>query len=181
MNNLYAQNIAKAIITVYTIGTLTAPQVKLDPIEKPYYVYDDTRQNSANSFTSTLSNLLVPEKSMDVKKCINLATLDSIAQLEEDWDGYNATPFSERSIRYFKSVVENLNKQPTITPAADNSIVLEYSAKDDSVLFYNVSIEKTEKVYIPQGNIEEIENCVIPRDEDLAEAINNDVEIINGL
>ena len=62
---------------------------------------------------------------------MNLEKLNRIADLEEGWDLYKATSFSNSLIEFCRNMLLKLNRQPEIFPTANNSIQFEFENNDD--------------------------------------------------
>ena len=109
----------------------------------------------------------------------NLKIINKIAEFENGWDGYNAHAFSDKEIKYFTYIIENLKVQPYITPTAANSIILEYIGQNGNTQFYNLGLDKTESVFLLNGDIREAETYTYSKDEDIITIINNDMKRLN--
>ena len=109
----------------------------------------------------------------------NLKTINKIAEFENGWDGYDADAFSNEAIEYFIYVIKNLKVQPHITPTAANSIILKYTSQNGSTQFYNLGLDKTESVFLLNGDIREAETYTYSKGEDIITIINNDIRKLN--
>lgn len=76
------------------------------------------------------------------KLSCNLERLENIVELETDWNGYGAEPFSTTLVDEVKNIILNLNEQPEIFPTGRNSIQLEYHLPDESYLELEVFEDK---------------------------------------
>ena len=72
----------------------------------------------------------------------NLERLENIAELETDWNGYGAEPFSAALVEEIKDIILSLHDQPEIFPTGRNSIQLEYHLPDESYLEFEVFEDK---------------------------------------
>ena len=61
-------------------------------------------------------------KTYDYLLSMNLEKLNRIASLEDGWDLYKATSFSNSLIEFCRNLLFKLNRQPKIFPTANNSI-----------------------------------------------------------
>ena len=82
------------------------------------------------------------DKTIDLMKVGNLNKIEKMAAFDDDWNGTGGSIFS----------IEMLEKQPEIAPTGRNSLLMQYELDDKSLLVFEVSEEKTEKVYIPKGD-----------------------------
>lgn len=67
-------------------------------------------------------------------KRANLAKLDEIAALKENWNGYGAAPFSSGLLARARSLIASLPIQPEVFPTADDSIQIEFDGPERSYL-----------------------------------------------
>lgn len=88
-----------------------------------------------NGNDSAVEELMVGEEIMD-----NLKKLESIAELENGWNGNGAKAFSYGLISKVRNMLMFLNVQPEVFPTACNSLQLEYDKSDGS----HMEIELTE-------------------------------------
>lgn len=84
----------------------------------------------------------------------NLNKIKKISLFEDNWNGTGAEKFTESAICYFKTIIKKLKRQPEITPTGRNSLLMQYKLNDHSLLAFEISENKTEKVYIPKGNFQ---------------------------
>ena len=92
------------------------------------------------------------DKTIDLMKVGNLNKIEKMAVFDDDWNGTGGSIFSKKAIKLFKMIIEMLEKQPEIAPTGRNSLLMQYELDDKSLLVFEVSEEKTEKVYIPKGD-----------------------------
>ena len=120
--------------------------------KREYNLYSNTgSQYHALSFERSQDSLS-SANSFDLLKIKNLETIRKIACFEYDWNGNGAKPFSETSINLFSDIISELDKQPVIAPTGRNSLLMQYTLDDKSMLAFEVSERKVDKVYVPQGN-----------------------------
>lgn len=110
---------------------------------------------------------------IDLMKVENLNKIKKMEGFKNNWDGNNGNAFSRKSIRLFYQVIQTLEKQPEIAPTGKGSLFMQYELEDKSLLAFDISPEKTEKVFVPKGEYdkadteyflsdipENIKNCV---------------------
>lgn len=91
-------------------------------------------------------------KIIDLMKVDNLNKIKKMARFENDWNGTGGSAFSEGAINLFIEIIEMLDKQPGIAPTGRNSLLMQYELDNKSLLAFEVSENKTEKVYVPEGD-----------------------------
>ncbi|HJC48534.1 MAG TPA: hypothetical protein IAA04_10825 [Candidatus Lachnoclostridium pullistercoris] len=89
---------------------------------------------------------------IDLLKIENLRKIKNMSLFEENWNGTGGSAFSEKSIALFENIIEMLEIQPQIAPTGRNSLLMQYELDDKSLLAFEVSEDRTEKVYIPEGD-----------------------------
>lgn len=124
-------------------------------------------------------NIMMSDSSIDLLKIDNINKIKKLKQFKEDWNGHGAPVFSDRSISLFLQIVNTLSKQPNIAPTGKAGLLLQYEALDKSILAFNVSENKVEQVYVPQGDYQQAEVQFFV--ENLVENIKKSVEWFNGL
>lgn len=82
----------------------------------------------------------------------NLIKIEKMALLESNWNGNGGEKFTTGAIDTFKEVIGVLNRQPDIAPTGRNSLLMRYELANGSSLTFEVSENKAEKVYIPNGD-----------------------------
>lgn len=95
---------------------------------------------------------LYANKAIDLMKVENLNKIRKMSLFDYDWNGTGGSAFSPNAIALFESIIEILDKQPQIAPTGRNSLLLQYELDDKSLLAFEVSENRTEKVYIPGGD-----------------------------
>ncbi len=181
MTSFSVNTVVATVMTVCALSTISSPQINNNAYKPSVYVYDYSDNTNTNQLsTNAIINQAQREATVDVGKCINLGKLDAISQYERNWNGYNADVFSSEKIDFYKSIIEGLNKQPDIVPTAANTLVLQYYSEDGSILFYNVSMDKTERVYLPKGDIRKAEERIYTRENNMIDIINKDMETVYG-
>lgn len=116
---------------------------------------------------------------IDLMKVKNLDKLNKMAQFDENWNGTGAKAFSPNAIFLFRTIIEKLDKQPEIAPTGRNSLLMQYELDDKSLLAFEVSENKTEKVYIPRGDYSKAEVEMLT--ENMVQKIKESVEDFYGL
>lgn len=86
----------------------------------------------------------------------NLKKLTQIKNLPEDWNGYKANKFDEKTIKNTENLLKELAVQPELFPTAEGTIQLEYeNGSDDDYLEFTVNNTDHVQVYMiyddPQG------------------------------
>ena len=115
--------------------------------------------NSMPSYVSYVENqsyngTVCMSQVVDALKCANLDKIKSMASFAEDWNGNGARAFSKKAIDVFEKIISVLSIQPQIAPTGRNSLLMQYELEDNSMLAFEVSEDKTEKVCVPQGKYE---------------------------
>ena len=181
MVSLSANNFTATGMAICMMGTVPSSiPVEIDLSKQYSYVYDCSKKKDIANVSKTVFNKCAAEKIVDIAMLMNLKKIGSIACFQNDWDGNDASPFTHDAIELFRYVIKNLNKQPEIAPTAANSLLLQYSLKDGGMLYYNLSLDRTERVYLPRGDILQAEEKIFSNEEDLIAIINDDVEKIYG-
>ncbi len=180
MVSISANNITEKVVAFYMMGTvLSSSTAKVNLSTQYAYVYDCAQKKDATSISRTVFNKYTVEKMVDVAMLMNLEKIESIAHFQNDWDGNNASPFTIDAIELFRYVIKNLNKQPEIAPTAANSLLLQYSLEDGGMLYYSLSLDRTERVFLPRGDVSQAEEKIyFFNGEKLLATINDDVETI---
>lgn len=82
----------------------------------------------------------------------NLQKLNNIKLFKENWNGYNAKPFSDKLIEKCKEIVKKIpdNLQPTIFPTGRNSIQMQYELADNSYLEFEIFLDKIVFLEVPK-------------------------------
>ena len=102
-----------------------------------------------------------------------------MALFDYDWNGTGGSAFSQNAIALFESIIEMLDKQPQIAPTGRNSLLLQYELDDKSLLAFEVSENRTEKVYIPKGNYAMVQMDTFT--ENIGQRIKESVELFYGV
>lgn len=111
----------------------------------PYSRYVNLNQEKGNWGLSA-------NNAIDLMKVENINKINKMAAFEDDWNGTGGSAFSSKAITLFLSIIETLEKQPGIAPTGRNSLLMQYELADKSMLVFEVGEDKTEKVYVPQGD-----------------------------
>lgn len=86
----------------------------------------------------------------------NLKLLESFANLEKGWNGYDAEPISRDLVSKVQSIVCQLQTQPEIFPTGRKSIQLEYE-NEEGYLEFEIFDNFDVLAYVEQGNIKKEE------------------------
>lgn len=115
---------------------------------------------------------------IDLMKVKNINKIKKMALFNENWNGTGGKAFSQNAIAFFESIIEMLDKQPQIAPTGRSSLLMQYELDDKSLLAFEVSEHRTEKVWIPKGNyaMAKIENFT----ENVEEQIKESVKLFYG-
>ncbi len=91
---------------------------------------------------------------IDDAKMKNLAKLDQIALLKDNWNGDGARAFQKTIITAARGIVTGLDIQPEVFPTGDNSVQFEYDGPDGSYLEIELREGKSADVFTidRQGN-----------------------------
>lgn len=118
-------------------------------------------------------------KTIDLMRVENLNKINKMSLFDDNWNGTGGKTFSFHAISFFKTIIETLIKQPEIAPTGRNSLLMQYVLDDKSLLAFEVSENKAEKVYIPRGDysIAQMEEFT----ENIVQRIKESVEIFYGL
>ena len=106
----------------------------------------------------------------DGQKSANKLILKRMETLEKDWNGYGGEPFSVATIHFCNNIIENLDKQPIISPTGRGTLYMEYRCLN-GILGFEVFENKIDMAWVSyQGEtidktisydfIEEIEELV---------------------
>jgi len=87
---------------------------------------------------------------INMPKAQNLARLDQIATLNDDWNGYNANPFSKELVEKCKGIINALELQPKIFPTGRQSIQFQYELEDRSYLEFEIFEKKILCLEVPK-------------------------------
>lgn len=68
----------------------------------------------------------------------SLQRIEDISKLQNNWDGFDAEPFSNNLIAEVISIVTSLKIQPQIFPTAQSSIQLEYENSNGDYLEFEI-------------------------------------------
>lgn len=99
-------------------------------------------------------------KTYDYLLSMNLEKLNKIASLEDGWDLYKATSFSNSLIEFCRNLLFKLNRQPNIFPTANGSIQFEFENNDDYLEIEVIDDLSCIEYYMKKGG-KEIEKSVL--------------------
>ena len=88
----------------------------------------------------------------------NLQKLNNIKLFKENWNGYNAKPFSDSLIEKCKEIIQRIpdNLQPSIFPTGRSSIQMQYELVDNSYLEFEIFLDRIEFLEVPKRNYSKI-------------------------
>ncbi len=143
------------------------PSEGSEPMAVPYYIgyYKNKSEfrhykNENNKYLGILNSKSI-SNGIDLMKLENLNKIDKMSQFDDNWDGNGSLPFSEDAICLFRQVIENLEKQPQIAPTGRNSLYMQYEQDDNSMLAYELSENKTEEVFAPNGDYSKMQTRIL--------------------
>lgn len=122
---------------------------------------------------------LYTNNAIDLMKIENLNKIKKMALFDDDWNGTGGSAFSAGAISLFEATIKMLARQPQIAPTGRNSLLMQYELDDKSLIAFEVSERKTEKVYIPKGDYSLAQMEVFT--ENIGQQINESVERFYGL
>lgn len=122
---------------------------------------------------------LYNNKAIDLMKVENINKIKKMALFDYDWNGTGGSAFSQNAIALFESIIEMLDKQPQIAPTGRNSLLLQYELDDKSLLAFEVSENRAEKVYIPKGNYAMVQMDTFT--ENIGQRIKESVKLFYGV
>ena len=105
--------------------------------------------NSSEDASSVEFSITVREDA-NMAKAQNLARLDQIAALEDNWNGYGAKAFPKELIDKCKDIINSLQLQPKIFPTGRQSIQFQYELEDRSYLEFEIRTEKISCLTVPK-------------------------------
>lgn len=94
-----------------------------------------------------------------VKKMLNIRKLKEISELEYNWNGNSAAPFSSLLIGNSFNIINTIIRQPDLFPTARNSIQIEYEKADGSYLEFEIFENYVEVFHLGKDD-EEFEDKV---------------------
>lgn len=131
-------------IVIATTGVLMASLQTITPINGIGYELDinnrDVIENSVISlndiaYTNGIANIVGDNVILnDAKRNESIKILKEIQQLQKNWNGNNAEPFSQDIISEANKLIMLLNFQPSIYPTANDSIQFEFENSNDDYL-----------------------------------------------
>lgn len=81
----------------------------------------------------------------------NLEKIEKISHFDYGWNGNGGLKFTREAIDAFRRIIDGLNRQPKIAPTGRNSLFMQYESNDGGKLVFEVSVNKTEQIYMPNG------------------------------
>lgn len=94
------------------------------------------------------------------EKIFNLAKLESIASLQDNWNGNGAKSISRDLIARVKKWIPFLERQPEIFPTACDTLQLEYEKEDGGHLEIEVSENQQAEIFCVNSDGTEKERFV---------------------
>lgn len=95
----------------------------------------------------------------------SMETLNEIANLEDDWNGYGGHKMPESVIKLAEKIVKILYRQPEIFPTGRRSIQMQYELDDDSYLEFEIFDDRIHTMVIPQMDYSRTLESEIPVSE----------------
>lgn len=83
----------------------------------------------------------------DGKKNSNKILIDKLSCLKDNWNGYGGMQFSNKSLDFFKGIIEHLSIQPTISPTGRGTLYFEYNSAK-GMLGFEAFEEKVDMAFI---------------------------------
>lgn len=82
----------------------------------------------------------------------NIQKLNNMKLFKDNWNGYNAKPFSDKLIEKCKEIIQRIpdNLQPSIFPTGRSSIQMQYELADNSYLEFEIFLDKIVFLEIPK-------------------------------
>lgn len=108
-------------------------------------------------YTDTKFVNLEYDRTENMMKIENIKKIKKMALFSQDWNGTGGNVFSDDAICLFERIIETLERQPQIAPTGRNSLLMQYELEDNSILAFEVSEHRTEKVLIPKGDYEMVQ------------------------
>lgn len=121
-----------------------------------------TMESVVKLFYNSRSGLL----SMKPDVIKSLERLKDIGNLEQDWNGYGAKPFSDTLIDKCEKIVSLLPVQPSIYPTGRNSIQFQYELSDRSYLEFEIFEKRTMCLQVPKRIYSEAKEMELKEAED---------------
>ncbi|AKM20389.1 hypothetical protein GK107_15260 [Geobacillus thermoleovorans] len=94
-----------------------------------------------------------------VRKAENIAKLQAIRELGNDWNGNGADSFSDKLIEKVFSVIHTIIKQPKLFPTARDSIQLEFEKENGDYLEFELFENKID-VFVSYADGREMEKSI---------------------
>ena len=176
--HIKSSNVSSTVCFLFVGAMILKPPAKngsisdYDCTEPSYIQYIDLSEK--RRFSNLENN-----RAIDLLKIENLRKIRNMSFFEEDWNGTGGSAFSENAIKLFEDIIEMLEVQPQIAPTGRNSLLLQYELDDKSLLAFEVSESRTDKVYIPEGDYSAAQTDVFTKD--VKQKIKESVEEFYGL
>lgn len=80
---------------------------------------------------------------LDIRRYRNLTLLSEFSELQANWDGDEASPINQKSLKTAKAIILGLEKQVSVVPTCEGSVLFEDKRENDylSVEVYEDKIE----------------------------------------
>jgi len=128
--------------------------------EKLFYSAGEKAQGIFSSFLAYTGNIssvkgvmvMANEKQEEgITMTENLKILDSILELQDNWNQHGAEHFSEDHIDFIRDIIKQLYPQPMIFPTAAKSIHLEYDKNDNEMLILDIKKNRSILLFIKKN------------------------------
>ncbi len=114
---------------------------------EPSIYLDVPGYSNVESVNPGVEKVVISEEKLE-----NLKKLETIAQLEDDWNANGAKAFSGSLITKVRNLVMFLEIQPEIFPTACESLQLEYDKTDGSHLEIELNESENAEVFLVDDN-----------------------------
>lgn len=131
--------------------------------------------NILTSIKAHSENTLVGGKSMEELMKKNVAKLKEFGNLDLDWNGYGAEPFSRKLLESVDNIIRNIIVQPEVFPTGRKSVQFEYEKDSGEYLELEVFIDRIEVFSIDKNGLEKEFNIQVDNNE-----VNKVVTAFNG-
>ncbi|MBQ1843026.1 MAG: hypothetical protein II133_00320 [Lachnospiraceae bacterium] len=118
------------------------------------------------------------ETRYDAQKRINLHKISDYSKLDEGWNGYNARKFTDDALRIFRDTINAIDRQPEISPTGRNSLYMQFTFEDNTMVSYELFTNRMDEVVIPYGDYSLMTDRSY--NDDFSAMINKRVKEIDG-
>lgn len=177
--NLVKQSMATIATTVVCLQTALCGTFGMSP---PSHVYSGGKPSRLSTVVSMVISS-TSESCDNVKKeeklIKNMQKLQSIKELEKNWNGYDAEPISPQVIQITQRLLPDLYEQPEVFPTGRDTIQLEYEKTNGDYLEFEIAASEIMALRMdPYDNEHE---WVINHDGETIEEINKAVKEFYGV